>query len=359
MGGFSLNGRAFALQGHDCPLGEYPSVAVPIGNLAGQVVAVYSGDGEPQFRPVPVNARYIRHDQTMDSTLRGFDPVRHGLFALNNREVVTYDLGRERAFYSRLLRSSVAFDIEPFYRLSLAIETEDASLMRPLYFSCARHLRRDAPEFSEAWMNAIQIFSPAFEAIRKEWLRRLEMPESELRYGAGAVASSRSMLPLSEPALFLSPSFGAGMSSVTISRAIADMALYEPGLQVGAAYAVAIRTSFGFADTSDGLVFLRLDSTELDRVPSPVDVSARSGLSLPYLEFRRIVLSKATAIEFLRLSKSELPARFLSHEVLVPAVYERQFHRPPVKIKRRQVFTYAEVLSLVGYRGTLELPSWP
>ena len=175
-GGIGLEERIFELAGHDCPLGDYPSIAVPVGKIDGQLVAVYSGEDGATFRPVDQSAKYNRHNRATASTLRDFDPLRHGLFAFNETDIVIYDLGKEKSFCFYLLRSSAAFFIEPFYRLSLAVETAEMSLIRPVYFSCAKHLTRDAPELSESWMKTIQMISPSVEMIQKEWLRRLALP---------------------------------------------------------------------------------------------------------------------------------------------------------------------------------------
>ena len=143
------------------------------------------------------------------------------------------------------------------------------------------------------------------------------------------------------------------MNSVTVNRALGTLVLADLNLEMvsGNAYATAIRISMGFTDTQSLVIFP-------DRIPSPVVVADISGLSLPHLEFRNIVLSRATTVEFLQNSKSDIPPGFLLHEVFTPEVYKLHFNRSPVKIKRRQVFTYTEVLSLVQYGGSVELPSW-
>jgi hypothetical protein len=95
-----------------------------------------------------------------------------------------------------------------------------------------------------------------------------------------------------------------------------------------------------------------------NQIPNPDEVATASGLSLPHLEFRNIILSRGTAVHFLKLSGAGLPLRFLLDEVLRPEIYQVYFQRPPVRIKRRQVFTYAEVLSLVGFTGRIGKPPW-
>ena len=154
---------------------------------------------------------------------------------------------------------------------------------------------------------------------------------------------------------------GTEMDATTIDRALTVLALDDPSLKIGAgdAYAAAIQGSLGIsvpplASSVDPLE----EPTGYRRAFSSREVATASGLSLPLLEFRNIVLGKDKAVEFLRLSKCRLPADFLLSEVLDSRVYEQHFKRGAVKIRRRLVFTYAEVLSLVGYEGSVASPSW-
>jgi hypothetical protein len=75
--------QGFELLGHDCPLGEYPSVAVPIGRFQSEFVAVYTSEAGPQFQHVDPDAKFNQHNRVTASMLRGFNPLRHGLFALD------------------------------------------------------------------------------------------------------------------------------------------------------------------------------------------------------------------------------------------------------------------------------------
>jgi hypothetical protein len=270
-----------------------------------------------------------------------------------------YDLGGEREFYSRLLRSSAAFYIELFYRLSLALETNDPSLIKPLYFSCANQFSRHAPEFIDGWMRTVASASFIIESIQHEWLSRLARPPLERSYAAAAREAVS--VALSEPEIKrLGVLVGPEMNAVTIGRALDVLALEDPTMQIGAgdAYAAAVRASLGLANlpsTNSTDVF---QGSTAQSAPSAREVAAASGLSLPLLEFRNIVLGKDRVVEFLRLSKCRISSEVLLRQVLDVRVYEQHFKRRAVKIRRRQVFTYAEVLSLVGYEGTVLSPSW-
>jgi hypothetical protein len=146
------------------------------------------------------------------------------------------------------------------------------------------------------------------------------------------------------------------MSSATIHGALRKLTLGNVDLTAfsGVAYSSAIRASLGFGEPGESAIPV----PEAGQIPNADAVSATSGLSLPHLEFRNIILSRSTAVQFLRLSDARLPVRFLLDELLRPEIYQRYFQRPAVRIKRRQVFTYAEILSLVGFTGQIEKPSW-
>jgi hypothetical protein len=341
--------NGFELWGHDCPLGVYPSIAVPVGTVGEEVVAVYNGEIGSRFHVVRPDLRYKRHNRLTSSTLQGFDPLRHGLFAFKD-ELVIYDLGQEREFYARLLRHSPAFYIEPYYRLSLAFETEELSLIRPVYFSCIRHMMRDAPEFTDTWTKAAAAARPICEALRNEWLSQTEGPRHQ-RATATSATAALERGPTPRP--WQIPSYiGARMSSASVNRAFDQVALRDllPRIGPSGPYSKAILISLGFSESGG-------PAPESEHPPNVEDVARISGLSLPHLEFLNIILSKTTAAQFLRISESGLPNAVLSGELLRPATYERQFGRRAVRIKRRLVLTYAEVLSMVGYHGPLDLPA--
>ncbi len=142
----------FVLVGHDCPLGEYPSIVVPVGKLEGQLVVLYSSPDAP--KPVPVSNRsaYVQHSAETTRKLAQFDHKRHGLFAFGEQSVMIYRVGQEGEFFARLLRSSESSALEPFYRFSLARETRQPDLIREAFDECVRQLRSDSPQFAEQWI---------------------------------------------------------------------------------------------------------------------------------------------------------------------------------------------------------------
>jgi hypothetical protein len=211
-------------------------------------------------------------------------------------------------------------------------------------------MTRDAPEFTETWMKAAAVASPICEALQNEWLSRIEGPRHQ-RAIATSTAAALGRTPTTEPGQIAS-SIGARMSSTTIKRALDQIALREflPRIDPGGPLSKAILVSLGFSESGGA-------APDSERPPNVEDVARISGLSLPHLEFLNIILSKTTAVQFLRISESGLPNAFVSGEIIRSATYEQQFGRRAVKIKRRLVLTYAEVLSMVGYHGSLDLPT--
>jgi superfamily II DNA or RNA helicase len=146
-----LNDR-FVLVGHDCPLGEYPSIVVPVGKLGEQLVVLYTSLQGSEIVAVPNRSVYIKHSDEMTRELSGFDYKRHGLFAFSDRNVTLYVSGKEGEFFSDLLRSPASVNIEPFYRFSLAKEAGQPDLIKEAFDECVRRLRSDSPHFADHWI---------------------------------------------------------------------------------------------------------------------------------------------------------------------------------------------------------------
>jgi len=393
----------FELLGHDCPLGHYPSLVVPVGRLAGGLIAVYTGQSGSQFHPVTSDSQFALHDSTTADMLKHFDPLAHGLFAFKETEIVVYETGKEREFYSRLLRSSAAGSIELFYRLSLALEAGEPSLIRPLFSKCTKQMKRYARDFTEAWMNSLSRLSTQVEEIRTETLPVLRpKPSLATATAAATIAADASNVLLLKPDLRLSIEEAADV--VSALRQVVQRELFSrlPGY----AYHTAIQTSLGeklrlhelsigggdayeqgdryhykqdrdyhYAyeegrrdKLDDGFLhtveeFYRPHYEQDDRlryayeqgyregyrsyIANSLDVARHSGLSLSLLEFNQIILSRDTAVHFLEVAGQRKLLSF-ARQMLRSQVYEMHFHRPVVRVNRRQVYTYAEVISLLG-----------
>jgi len=142
----------FQLIGHDCPLGSYPSIVVPVIRLNGQLAVLYSVGNGPEIQPISENAKYVVHSGETAGKLSNFDYTRDGLFAFGEQTVVIYQTGREPEFFSHLLRTPEAKALDPFYRFSLAKETGEASMIAEAGDICLRLLRASNPRFAEQWL---------------------------------------------------------------------------------------------------------------------------------------------------------------------------------------------------------------
>jgi hypothetical protein len=90
----------FTLLGHECPLGEYPSIVVPVGRVRDQLVVIYWSPKGSEMVPVPGGLDYLEHSEEMSARLRDFDEQRNGLFALSNEDIKIFVVGREGEFLS-------------------------------------------------------------------------------------------------------------------------------------------------------------------------------------------------------------------------------------------------------------------
>src|SRR5258708_14416634 len=119
----------FVLVGHDCPLGEYPSVVVPVGTVGQQLVVLYNSPTGPELVPVSNESEYAKHSVETTRMLSDFDGSKHGLFALGEQSVLMYLHGQEAAFFANLLRSGDLVFIDPLYRFSLAKDARQHDLI--------------------------------------------------------------------------------------------------------------------------------------------------------------------------------------------------------------------------------------
>src|SRR5260370_6776314 len=109
----------FVLVGHDCPLGEYPSVVVPVGTVGQQLVVLYNSPTGPELVPVSNESEYAKHSVETTRMLSDFDGSKHGLFALGEQSVLMYLQGQEAAFFANWLRSGDLVFLDPSYRFPL------------------------------------------------------------------------------------------------------------------------------------------------------------------------------------------------------------------------------------------------
>lgn len=153
----SIEETGFVLVGHDCPLGGYPSIVVPVGRLGEDLAILYSKAESYEIVPISGSSKYIAHSNETARALAEFDHRLHGLFAFNEQSVVLYSIGKEDQFFDHLLRSPIWGGIEPFYRFSLAKASGQLDLIEQAFHECRRQIHLDSPEFEEPWLQANDI----------------------------------------------------------------------------------------------------------------------------------------------------------------------------------------------------------
>lgn len=325
-------------------------MVVPVGNMKGDLVVSYSGDTGGYVHVIPSDAKFIHHNNFTAGTLHGFNASKHGLFAFNEAELVIYEYGDEARLFKRILQSSTAFLIDPFYRLSLALETEERSVIRPLYANCVKRLKRNTPDFLDQWVDAMAATSEVCKALSHEVPKGIKTPPL-LAYPEERAAMTAERPRTTEIAAFMAD-VSPSMNASTIRSAVHKMTIQNArayGID-NWPYSQAILASLGYSGSGEHA------TTSAPPPPTALDVVRVSGFSLSLLEFFNIILNKTTALEFLHLAQSGFKTNRLTRYVLRSEVYERTFNRRAPRLSRRQLYTFAEILSLVGYSGTVEPP---
>jgi hypothetical protein len=328
----------FILEGHDCPLGFYPSVIVPVGRLGSERVVLFSSDNGPKFQVVSPDKQYVEHHGSTVELLSEFDALRHGLFAVSSEEILIYELGRESDFYRKILGSAIAFGLDTFYRLSLSFETNDSKLIRRTFDICKRQLDRTVPEVVTSWISAVMA---DHGDVLQSADRRQEEQQIERRAASGAKGASaptRRRMDYEVSPEMNRESTGAAVAELTNH--------FWSRRRHNDQLSLALLTSLGSFLYRPMLSDPLLADSE---VPSPVTVVRESGFTLQFLEFNNVILNRQTALTFLTIAQSGLPQTYIRQTLLTTPSYLQVFARPVVKIGRRILFTYAEVLRLTGY----------
>jgi hypothetical protein len=322
--------------------------------LNGELVAVHEQENGIDVRQLSQDTEFIKHKQgALELRLRRFDPARQALFALDREDVLLFDRDNYGGFYTRLLRSSAGSSIEPFYRLSVAVEAGDQELIRDAYFACAKKIQRLDSESRDFLARAVNSISPQVESAVAEWQSRQELKAAAAMRPiekAATIDATVTRDAVVESLTFPSIEPGRITQSIEESlRAGSGLDLLDLG------YASAIRVSLGGRDLEppDTVVHFSEIAEEV-RVPDPNEVSRISGLSLPHLEFQGIILNRTSAKTFLSKCSSEGPEDTV--QILGKKYAEARLNRKTIRSKRRPVFTFAEILVLAEYRGTLEFP---
>jgi hypothetical protein len=219
-GSFSLDtihDASLDLVGHDCPLGNYPSIVVPVVRIGAELFVAYSSDGGPLLRRIPDSAKFVAHSVLLHDQLISFTPRVHGLFALAEDRVMLYELRDEKKFFAMLLRSSDAIGLDPFYQLSLAIEADDVEMISVALRECAVRIAPLPPSLREMWVEQARSHLSPYQFLIDEVSKALSEPPP-----VSNVASIVTGIPAAIP------------STKTIFREFRSTALWapaQPGLE--------------------------------------------------------------------------------------------------------------------------------
>jgi small subunit ribosomal protein S2 len=142
----------FLLLGHSSPLGRYPAPVIPVGRLDEKMVAIYARGGEPDVVPIAAGCSYVAHDASLRRSLSEFDYRSHRLFALEEDRILSYPIEREREFFLTLLKNSQFSEDNPFFRLSLAKSSREASAIERELRPCVEELSHRALNYLDAWI---------------------------------------------------------------------------------------------------------------------------------------------------------------------------------------------------------------
>jgi CheY-like chemotaxis protein len=142
----------FVLLGHDNPVGRYPAPVIPIGQLNGELVAVYEGDPTRfMAEPIDQNCLYVSHSETLQSKLKDFNYRTDRLFAYGETDVTCFSSQDEKSFLKEFLTHSTSDREHSFLRFLLAKQTGDLALIVAEMGFCSEILLEEAPTFAQEW----------------------------------------------------------------------------------------------------------------------------------------------------------------------------------------------------------------
>jgi len=138
----------FQLLGHDCPIGCYPAPVVPIGKLAGRLVAIYhSEEGQPEAVEIVGGRKFVMHDRPLTAALSSYNASTDLLFVLSPREVEFYNSRYEKVDLLRFRESCE----DPFSRLALSSATDSLQIIEHDVRACLQNILISAPELAPHW----------------------------------------------------------------------------------------------------------------------------------------------------------------------------------------------------------------
>ncbi|HZS53232.1 MAG TPA: ATP-binding cassette domain-containing protein [Bryobacteraceae bacterium] len=129
-------------------MGCYPGPVVPIGRLAGRLVAIYhSEDGETEAIEIADRAKFVVHDAGLAATLSSYNAATELLFASSPAKVEAYQLRYEKVDLLRFRHYSE----DPFYRLTLSSATDSLETIKQDVKACLQKILVSAPDLAPSW----------------------------------------------------------------------------------------------------------------------------------------------------------------------------------------------------------------
>jgi hypothetical protein len=160
--------------GYDCPLGTYPSPAVPIicNLFNGQYKAVYLDDNlKIHTDPVLRKAKFSKLSITIKKKLKEFDYRKHRLYAISESNVDFYETHKEKEFFIQLLEDKNFSKDNPFVRVSLAEETGEQYIFRRELQNYEQYLEKHDPNLLPFWNEEVEILLKNFKKSEIDKIR--------------------------------------------------------------------------------------------------------------------------------------------------------------------------------------------
>jgi CheY-like chemotaxis protein len=142
----------FVLLGHDNPLGKYPAPVIPVGQLNGDLVAIFPGGTDVATTElIQEGCVYVPHHEALRRKLENFNYHTDRLFAYDERDVTFFPSEHEKEFLRDFLLQSKSKREDSFVRLLLAKQTRDLPLIVKEMGFCSQILLEEAPSFARRW----------------------------------------------------------------------------------------------------------------------------------------------------------------------------------------------------------------
>jgi hypothetical protein len=151
-----IEDRVPELVGYVCPIGRYPSPAIPIvdnphyNDDNDRYLAVYLDKiGSKTDETVHTKSKFVKLSSSQKKELVNFNCLKERLFAVSKSDICSYpyQVEAEREFFEKLLKDRNFSREDPFFRISLAEEVGKLDLLKTELYSCAQYIDQNDPDF--------------------------------------------------------------------------------------------------------------------------------------------------------------------------------------------------------------------